>query len=208
MKGQQFLKSFATVFISICLMLSMFSFASASEVTDRLRSTIETVIDIVKSEKFNGDEKARREAMRLAIDPQFHYEQMSMLSLAKNWNSRTLEEKEDFVRLFKKLLENSYASKLENYSDEQINFVDEVIKGKYALVKTEIVRKDGTMDVDYKLIREKSQWKVYDFVIEGVSMIKNYRSQFSRIIKKESFEGLKKKMNTKIKGIDGKELKG
>jgi phospholipid transport system substrate-binding protein len=104
--------------------------------------------------------------------------------------------------LFKRLLENSYANKLEAYSDEKINYVGEVIKGKYALVKTEVVRADSTIGVDYKLIQENGGWKVYDFVIEGVSMIRNYRSQFTKIIRKDSYEGLIKRLTTKINDLE------
>ena len=131
-----------------------------------------------------------------------------MRSLARNWNKRTAKEQKEFVELFGKLLENSYASKIESYNDEGIDYVDETIKGKYALVKTKIKRVDGTIDVDYKLIQENGSWRVFDFVIEGVSMIKNYRSQFNRIIKKESFEALKKKMIAKIEGIEDRGLEG
>ena len=81
------------------------------------------------------------------------------------------------------------------------------MRGKFALIKTKIIQKDGAIDVDYKLIRENGTWKVFDFVIVGVSMIKNYRSQFNRIIKKESYETLKKKMTAKIEGIESNDFK-
>ncbi len=181
--------------------------ASSSEITDGLKATIDGVIDVVKDENLKNDKKAQRAAMRKLIDPRFSYEQMSMRSLAENWKSISRDERQKFVDLFSKLLENSYASKLESYSNEVINYVDEKVKGKYALVKTEIVRKDGTIDVDYKLIRENGTWRIFDFVIEGVSMVKNYRSQFNRIIKKESYDVLKKKMTAKIEGIEGEDFK-
>jgi phospholipid transport system substrate-binding protein len=100
------------------------------------------------------------------------------------------------------LLENSYASKLEAYRDEKINYVDEIIKGKYALVKTEVVRRSSTIGVDYKLIEENGKWQVYDFVIEGVSMIRNYRSQFTKIIRRDSYEILVQKLTDKINEIE------
>ena len=109
--------------------------------------------------------------------------------------------------MFKSLLENSYASKIENYQDETINYVDEKVKGKYALVKTEIVRKNGTIDVDYKLINENGRWTVYDFVIEEVSLIRNYRSQFSKIIKTESYGALVTKLTKKIKDLESNQDK-
>jgi phospholipid transport system substrate-binding protein len=100
------------------------------------------------------------------------------------------------------LLENSYASKLEAYRDEKINYLDELIKGKYALVRTEVVRRSSTIEVDYKLIQENGDWKVYDFVIEGVSMVRNYRSQFTKIIRRDSYEVLVQKLTDKINEIE------
>ena len=82
-----------------------------------------------------------------------------------------------------------------------------VVKGKYALVKTEVVRADSTIGVDYKLIQENGGWKVYDFVIEGVSMIRNYRSQFTKIIRKDSYEGLVKRLTAKINALENGEEK-
>jgi len=99
------------------------------------------------------------------------------------------------------LLENSYANKLEAYRDEKINYLDEIIKGEYALIKTEVVRRSSTIGVDYKLINENGNWMVYDFVIEGVSMIRNYRSQFTKIIRRDSYEVLVQKLKEKINNI-------
>ena len=104
--------------------------------------------------------------------------------------------------MFGKLLENSYANKLESYHDEKINYVDEIVKGKYAMVKTEVIRKNGTVNVDYKLIRGGDEWQVYDIVVEGVSMNKYYRSQFARIIHKDSFDTLMEKLNAKVDQLE------
>jgi phospholipid transport system substrate-binding protein len=136
------------------------------------------------------------------IGLRFNYKQMVMRSLAKNYKARSDKEREEFTMLFKKLLENSYASKIENYQDETINYVSEQVKGKYALVKTQIVRKDGTIDVDYKMIKDNGQWLVYDFVIEGVSLIRNYKSQFTKIISTESYAALVSKLNKKIHDLE------
>ena len=91
---------------------------------------------------------------------------------------------------------------MEAYSNEKINYVDEVVKGKYALVKTEVIRADSTIGVDYKMIKDNGNWKVYDFVIEGVSMIRNYRSQFTKIIRKDSYEVLVKRLTDKINQLE------
>ena len=142
-----------------------------SPITSELKQTIDEVIQIVSNPGLKKTPKLRREKLRKTIGFRFNYNQMVRRSLARNYKNRTNKEREEFTGLFKKLLENSYASKIENYQDETINYVDEKVKGKYALVKTEIVRKNGTIDVDYKLINENGRWTVYDFVIEEVSLI-------------------------------------
>ena len=190
----------------VVLFFFLFSFAgeifAESAITQELKQTIDKVIEIVADPKLKKDPELRRKKLRQTIGVRFNYTQMVKRSLAKNYKDRTDEEREEFTGLFKKLLENSYASKIENYQNEKINYVDEKIKGNYALVKTEIVRKDGTIDVDYKLINEGGKWTVYDFVIEEVSLIRNYRSQFSKIIKTESYGALVAKLTKKINDLE------
>ena len=173
-----------------------------SQITDDLKGTIDQVLKIVSDKGLQDNPALRREKLRQVIGLRFNYKQMVMRSLAKNYKARSDKEREEFTMLFKKLLENSYASKIENYRDETINYVSEQVKGKYALVKTQIVRKDGTIDVDYKMIKDNGQWLVYDFVIEGVSLIRNYKSQFTKIISTESYAALVSKLNKKIHDLE------
>ena len=201
MKRQRFFIHLVVVGLMIHLSMVSECFAG-SEVTSQLKGTIEKVIKIVQDEALTNDKQARRVALRKIIAERFNYRQMVMRSLAKNWDVRSDQERQEFIALFKSLLENSYANKLEAYRDEEINYIDEMIKGKYALVKTEIVRKSSTIGVDYKLIQENGNWQVYDFVIEGVSMIRNYRSQFTKIIRRDSYEVLVQKLTDKIKEIE------
>ena len=201
MKRQRFFIHLVVVGLMIHLSMVSECFAG-SEVTSQLKDTIEKVIKIVQDEALDKDKQARRVALRKTIAERFNYRQMVMRSLAKNWDARSDQERQEFIALFKSLLENSYANKLEAYKDEEINYLDEMIKGKYALVKTEVVRKSSTIEVDYKLIQENGNWQVYDFVIEGVSMIRNYRSQFTKIIRRDSYEVLVQKLTDKIKEIE------
>ena len=190
--------------VVVCMVILAWDpvFAVASQVTEDVKDTIDKVIKIVGREDLKDNKEARRQALREVIDQRFNYHQMVRRSLAKNWRDRSDREKREFTGLFKKLLENSYASKLESYSDETINYTDEVIKGKYALVKTEVVRKANTISVDYKLINGDGVWKIYDFVIEGVSMVRNYRSQFSKIIRKDSYEALVRRLTDKVNDLE------
>ena len=192
------------VFIAIYLFLGTGQLSAESQITADLRGTIDQVLKIVNDKNLQKDPTLRREKLRQAIALRFNYKQMVMRSLAKNYNERSDEEREEFTGLFKKLLENSYASKIENYQDETINYVDEKIKGNYAMVRTQIVRKDGVIDVDYKMLKNNDQWLVYDFVIEGVSLIRNYRSQFSKIISTESYGALVSKLSKKVDELEAK----
>ena len=192
------------VFIAIYLLLGAGQLSAESQITADLRGTIDQVLKIVSDKNLQKDPTLRREKLRQAIALRFNYKQMVMRSLAKNYNERSDEEREEFTGLFKTLLEISYASKIENYQNETINYVDEKIKGNYAMVRTQIVRKDGVIDVDYKMLKNNDQWLVYDFVIEGVSLIRNYRSQFSKIISTESYGALVSKLSKKIDELEAK----
>lgn len=190
--------------IAVSLFLGAGQGFAESQITADVRGTIDQVLEIVADQDLKKDPVLRREKLRKVIGLRFNYKQMVMRSLAKNYKKRSDEERKEFTLLFKKLLENSYASKIENYKDETINYVDEKVKGKYALVRTQIVRKDGVIDVDYKMLKDNGQWLVYDFVIEGVSLIRNYKSQFSKIISTESYAALVSKLSKKIDDLEAR----
>ena len=189
--------------ISFALILGAGKAVQASAITDGLKATIDQVIRVVTDPEYQNDPQTRRAKMKGIIFPKFNFLEMGKRSLgSKRWKERSPEERKVFVDVFGKLLENSYANKLESFHDEKINYVDEIVKGKYAMVKTEVIRKNGTVNVDYKLIQGGGEWRVYDIVVEGVSMIKNYRSQFARIIHKDSFDTLMEKLNAKVDKLE------
>ena len=189
--------------MSLILILGAGKTVQASGITEGLKTTIDQVIGVVTDPQLKNDRSTRRAKMKDLIFPRFNFLEMGKRSLGnKNWKEISPKERKAFIDLFGKLLENSYANKLENYSDEKINYVDEIVKGRYAMVKTEVVRKNGTVNVDYKLIESPGEWRVYDIVVEGVSLIKNYRSQFGKIIHNDSFSTLMEKLNTKVKKLE------
>ena len=196
----------AYVLFAISLIWVFAQVFAESHITTDLKGTIDQVLEIIADEGLQKNPVLRREKLREVIGLRFNYKQMVMRSLAKNYMDRSDKERKEFTRLFKKLLENSYASKIENYRNETINYMGEQVKGKYALVKTQIVRKDGVIDVDYKMLKENGQWLVYDFVIEGVSLIRNYRSQFSKIISTESYATLVSKLSKKVEDLEVQSL--
>ncbi len=200
--GKIKIRSSARIFVLAVLLFFVATPVFATEIIDHLKGTIEKIISIVTDENIK-DKEVRRQKLRRIIEKQFHYPLMVRGSLGKkNWSKRTPEEKKQFIELFKKLLESSYASKLETYSDEKINYLGEEIRGKFAKVRTEIVRKDATIPVDYKFYNENGKWLVIDFSIAEVSMVRNYNAQFKKIIYKESYEALVQKLAKKVKELE------
>lgn len=188
------------VYTSLC---SLPPFAYASEISDGIKKTIDAVIEVVTDEELKKDAKKaeRRALLREIISNKFNYSEMSRRSLSKYWKERTPEEKKEFIELFGKLLENSYSKKIESYTDEKIIYKEEKVKGNKAFVKTIVSQGSDQIPVDYKLIKSNDDWMVYDFIIEGVSMIKNYRAQFKRIIYKSSYQELVKKLKKKVESF-------
>ena len=192
------------MFIAVFLFFSAGEVFAESKITASIRGTIDQVMEIIADPNLKSNPVLKRKKLRQVIAKRFNFKQMVMRSLAKNYKDRSDTERKEFTSLFKKLLENSYASKIENYKDEKINYVEEIVKGKYAMVRTQIVRKDGVVDVDYKMLKDGDQWLVYDFVIEGVSLIRNYKSQFSKIISTESYPALVSKLSKKVGELEAK----
>jgi phospholipid transport system substrate-binding protein len=157
-----------------------------------VKSTIDEVIQLVTDEKLKVPDKAshRRELLEETIGKNFDFEEMAKRSLAVHWKSRGEADHQEFVTLFRSLLSNTYAGKIENYSGEPVNYLKERLKGGYAEVQTTIVSAQTEISLDYRLILKNDTWRVYDVVVNGVSLVKNYRSQFARIIHRSSYEDL------------------
>ena len=199
----QLIKNIFTVLAIILLFFLELPSTQASEITESVKQTIDSVVGIVSREDLKNNEKKaeRRALIREIVSKKFSYYEMSRRALSKHWKERTAEEKKEFIDLFGKLLENSYANKIENYTGEKIIYVDEKKKGNVALVKTILQKNNDEVPVNYKLVKLDNDWKIYDFIVEGVSMIKNYRTQFKKIIHKSSYEELVSKLKKKLEKI-------
>jgi phospholipid transport system substrate-binding protein len=182
--------------------------AWAGAPTDQLRAQIDRAVKILDDPelKKDGRQRDRRGAVRQVANDIFDFSETAKRSLARHWTPRTQTERDEFVGLFTDLLERSYISKIELYGGEKVQFVGEAIEGEGAVVRTKLVTKQGTeIPIDYRMLRRGEQWLVYDVVIEGVSLISNYRTQFNKIITTSSFQELMKKMKTKQDEFLGEE---
>lgn len=177
--------------------------AVAGSPTEQLKAEIDRVINTLEDPALKAKERlaARRQAIRNITNGVFDWTEMAKRSLGPHWPSGTAEEREEFVGLFRDLLEHSYISKIESYRGERITYVGESVEGDHATVRTTILTKQGqAVPVDYRLTLKVGRWFVYDVVIDGISLVSNYRAQFSEIIRASSYKGLleriKKKLNT------------
>ncbi len=128
---------------------------------------------------------------------------MARRSLGFHWRQLSPEQQKEFVDLFTNLLERSYAGKIDLYDGETVVFTGEVVEDIYARVDSKIVSKKGEeFSVDYKLLRNNGNWRIYDVVVENISLVNNYRSQFNRVISNSSYEELKKRINQKLKELE------
>lgn len=168
--------------------------------TEKVKETADKIIAIVSDPSLKDPAKAaqRRERIRRTVDELCDWEEMSRRSLGRHWAQRTEQEKKEFVHLFGQLLERTYIDKVEGYSGEKVIYLGERVDGDYAEVDVKVVTNKNTeIPVIYRMRAKDQKWWVYDMVIEGVSLVNNYRTQFSDIMAKSSFEGLMKKLREK-----------
>jgi phospholipid transport system substrate-binding protein len=167
-------------------------------VTEEVKKTVDEVVRIVSDKEMKKNDHKRRQMLKKSISVIFDYNEMAKRSMGKHWNQRSAAEKKQFSDLFASLLENSYASKIESYNNEKIIYLKESIDGDYAEVKSKVVTtKRDEFTLDYRMISQNGKWMVYDVVIEGVSLVSNYRTQFNKIITTNGYPELVKKLQTK-----------
>jgi len=193
-----------------CFVLGGKAFAN-TPVTEEVKKTVDEVIRIVtdKELKKPGAEKKRRVELRTAIGSLFDYKEMTKRTLGSHWKEISPADRTEITGLFTNLLENSYAGKIESYNNEKVVYLKENVDEDYAEVKSKVISvKHDEFSVNYRLLNEDGKWRVYDVVIEGVSLVSNYRSQFNKIINENGYDELVKKLRTKSKEIkDLKEIK-
>ncbi len=187
--------------VLLCLCLALPALARAGEPADQVRQSVEELRKVFKEHK--GPE--RNAKLRAIVKGRFDFEEMARRSLARYWKERTPEERKEFVALYSDLLENIYLKKIkqhegevQKHEEDKVVYLSESIDDTFASVRTKIITFAGReIPVEYKLLRKNGKWKAYDVAIEGVSLINNYRTQFSQIIRSGSYEELVRRMRNK-----------
>ena len=167
--------------------------AMAGVPMDQLRGTVDRVLTILQDPRLKSADKRdeRRQQLAKVISARFDFDEMARRSLGAEWRRLTLGQRKEFVELFAELLRDTYVANIESYKGEKVIYTRETQEEQYAVVQTILRSPEGTeYSLDYRLHRVDKEWKVYDVVIENVSIVNNYRSQFARVINKSSYEGL------------------
>ncbi|CUS38303.1 MlaC/ttg2D family ABC transporter substrate-binding protein [Candidatus Nitrospira nitrificans] len=160
--------------------------------TDSMKATIDEVLRLVREKELKQPEKAeeRRNLLEKVVAARFDYAEMSRRALGAPWNQLTPQQKQEFVELFQTLLTNSYADKVETYSGEGVQYLNELTEKEYAEVRTKVLSGKTEIPLDYRLINKANDWRVYDVIVDGVSLVNNYRGQFSKILRASSYSDL------------------
>jgi phospholipid transport system substrate-binding protein len=165
---------------------------------DVVKASVDRVLAVDQSAPSTMSAGRRRSDIRQVAAGLFDFKEMGRLTHAGHWKERTPPEQQEFVRLFTALLEHSYLSSIENYAGEKVTFLSESISGPYAQVRSRITTdRRVEISIDYRLLDTGTRWVVYDVVLDGVSLVSNYRSQFNSIIRTSSFADLLAKLRNK-----------
>ena len=174
--------------------------AHAESPKEQLQDTIDSVIKVLRTVQSREDIDKNRETLRQILQPRFDYAAMAQQSLGNRWVDLNGKEKE-FVAVFTDFLENSYMNTLGSYRGEKVVYDRDRIDGESAEVDTRLVGGEGTpIKIGYKLHLRSGQWMVYDAVIDDVSIVGNYRSQFARVLRTASLKELLQSLRAKVSG--------
>jgi phospholipid transport system substrate-binding protein len=172
--------------------------AHAGTPTEQLRRQVDSAVKILDDTALKSRPDERHARVRKIAGEIFDYPDTARRALGPHWNARSPQERDEFARLFGDLLDRSYMSKIDLYSGEKVSYIGETINGSEATVKTTLETKQGTpMPIDYRMHLVDGNWRVYDVIIEGVSLVSNYRTQFNKIITTESYQALVERLRAR-----------
>ncbi len=160
-------------------------FASAGVALDTINSNVSSVLDVMRDPKLKGEagKKVKEQKIIDAAEKLFDFVELSKRTLGLNWNKLTPEQRKEFVDLYKTILKDAYIDKLTAYTDEKINYTKEVPLSETTVeVQSIVTTKKADVPIYYRVIKKDGGWKVFDVIVEGVSLISNYRTQFREIL--------------------------
>lgn len=194
------MKNFLAAIVAVIVLAA--SQAHAGLPTDQIKGTVDKALVLLKDPRMKpaANQTERRDRLRQVLFARFDFGEMAKRSLGADWRRRTPQEQTEFVPLFTDVLERAYADIIESFVDEKskIVYVNEKIDGNFAEVFSKLQTAKGEeYSLNYRAHMVGNEWKVYDVVAENISLVNNYRSQFSRVISKSSYEELVRRLKDK-----------
>jgi phospholipid transport system substrate-binding protein len=185
----------------ILLLLLSITPAQAGAPLNTVQTNVNRVLEILRDPQLKGSaaKEIKKEKLRLIYDVMFDKVELSRRTLARNWNGLSAAERQEFVQLFKQILEKAYIDKILDYAGEKVVFDRETpLSENQAEVQTRIVTASKEIPITYRVILSGGQWRVYDVIVENVSLILNYRTQFNDILGKNKPEQLIEILRKKV----------
>lgn len=161
---------------------------------------VNSVIEVLEHPDLSLQEK--KDQVRGRVEGFLNIGSMSQRTLGNHWQTATVEQRERFVELFSRILETTYLNRIDDYSGGSVKYLQQRVKDDRAIVDTVIIADELELPVQYKMVYQQGSWQVFDLVIEGVSLVMNYRSSYSEIIRREGLEGLFRLMEERIAAMD------
>jgi phospholipid transport system substrate-binding protein len=193
----------AIVVVNILLVVLFSLPVYAGPPLDAVKANVNKVLEVLRDPKLKpaSAKETEKEQLRLIYERMFDDVELSKRTLAKNWNSLNVDQRQEFVVLFRQVLEKAYIDKILAYTDEKIVFEKEnMVSDTQAEIQSKIVTSSKEIPITYRVIQKGGAWKVYDVVIENVSLVLNYRTQFNDILAKNTPEQLLEILRKKVKG--------
>lgn len=189
---------FARLFALILLFAGAMSvaFADGGGARDQLKSTVDEILGVLADTSLEKTEKRRK--ITESISARFDFRTMAQQILATNWKKTNEAQQKRFVELFSELLQESYVGRIEAYTNEKIEFKGEKLEDGRVTIDSVIHTSAADIPVQYKMLRKEDKWQVYDVVIEGISFIRSYRTNYQDVVKKDGIDGLLTQMEAKI----------
>jgi phospholipid transport system substrate-binding protein len=193
-------KQFTVLSILIIFVLSIPVYAGVPLTT--VQTNVNNVLDILRNPKLKAEsaKEIKKEKLRVIYKSMFDEFEFSKRTLARNWNKFNLTQQKEFIGLFEQVLEKSYVDKILSYTDQKIEFYKEnILSESQAEIQTKIITSSKEIPIFYRMILKDGKWKVYDVVVENVSLVQNYRTQFNDILGKNTPEQLLEILRKKVK---------
>lgn len=196
------MKKIISITVAFCLFFLFAAAVHAGVPMEKLKKDVDEVLKVLKdpAKKKAFAEDIKKDKIAPVYEKMFDDVELSKRALGRNWNKLTIPQRQEFVTLFRQLLEKSYGDKITSYDDEKVLFDREtMLSENIAEVTTRVVNATREIPVNYMMIQKNGVWKVYDVVIENVSLIQNYRTQFNEILGGDTIDHLLDILRKKIK---------